>query len=439
MQFFDRLRSHPAYWYVIAGLWIPVFILLAFQVGHLEKNYTYGSPGTSDFIEYWTAGKLLRHGENPYDWPKLRELQIDEGLPPDELPYDLPIIMWNPPWLLVWLYPLLLLPFLTAAQVWILVNSILILLASSLIWRTVDSGSQRPLGIAWVAAALFVPSLLTLRMGQMSSVILLGVAGFLYFASRNRDFLAGMFLTLTTVKPHVVYLVLIAVFCWVVLERRWKIVAGGLATLLPTLAVLTLLWPGWLPAYRAATAQPPLYWKTASLGGILRHLVFNEEDEIPPDDKGQAGEAKNPGDSNNRMTDRERTLHQFAQFVPPILGCIGAIAFWFLRRPQFDWKAIMGPLLLVSVPTAAYGWAYDQVLLMVPYLTIVYWLLDKASLTPIQKALAVAGLIAIAAGMVTENLYGIPEVFFFWPPLVLAAIYLYLWHSRQPKCQVQAA
>jgi hypothetical protein len=380
--------------------------LLAFQVGHLEKNYTYGSPGTSDFIEYWTAGKLLRQGENPYDWPKLRELQIEEGLPADELPYDLPIIMWNPPWLLIWLYPLLLIPFLTAAQVWILVNSILILLASSLIWRTIDSGSQRPLGIAWVAATVFVPSLLTLRMGQMSSVILLGVAGFLYFASRNRDFLAGMFLTLTTVKPHVVYLVLIAVFCWVVLERRWKVVAGGAALLAPTLAILTIIWPDWLAGYRIATAQPPLYWQTASMGGILRRLIFNEE--------------------------------PFGQFLPPILGCMGAIAYWFLRRPPFDWKVILGPLLLISVPTAAYGWAYDQVLLMVPYLTIVLWLLDKDSFIPIQRALALAGLIAIAAGMLTENLYGIPEVFFFWPPLGLAAIYLYLWHTRQPKCQVQA-
>jgi hypothetical protein len=406
MQFFDRLRGHPAYWYVIASLWIPVFILLAFQVGHLEKNYTYGSPGTSDFIEYWTAGKLLRQGENPYDWPKLRELQIDEGLPPDELPYDLPIIMWNPPWLLVWLYPLLLLPFLTAAQVWILLNSILILLASSLIWRTIDSGSQRPLGIAWVAAALFVPSLLTLRMGQMSSVILLGVAGFLYFASRNRDFLAGVFLTLTTVKPHVVYLVLIAVFCWVVLERRWKVIAGGAAALVPTLAILTIIWPDWLAGYRIATAQPPLYWQTASMGGILRRLIFNEE--------------------------------PFGQFLPAILGSMSIIAYWLLRRPPFDWKVILGPLLLISVPTAAYGWAYDQVLLMVPYLTIVLWLLDKDSFTPIQRALALAGLIAIAGGMVTENLYGIPEVFFFWPPLVLAAIYLYLWHTRQPKCQAQA-
>jgi hypothetical protein len=406
MQLLERLRQHPAYWYVVAGLWIPVIIALAFQIGHLGQHYKYGSPGTSDFIEYWTAGQLLRDGENPYDLKKLRALQIENGLPPEELPYDLPIIMWNPPWLLIWLYPLLCLPFLTAAQVWILVNSILIILASSLIWRVLNI-QPRPLGIAWVAAALFVPSLLTLRMGQMSSVILLGVAGFLYFASRNRDFLAGMFLTLTTVKPHVVYLVLLAVFGWVVLERRWKVIVGGAATLVPTLAILTFIWPDWLAGYRAATAHPPLYWQTASLGGILRRYLFDEE--------------------------------PFGQFLPPILATVGVITYWLARRPPFHWKIIMGPLLLVSVPTAAYGWAYDQVLLMVPYLTIVLWLLDKEPLTHVQKTLALAGLTAIAAGMVAENLYGIPEVFFFWPPLVLAAIYLYLWCARRSWAHIQTA
>jgi hypothetical protein len=400
MELFEQLRRHPAYWYIVAAGWAAVAIVLFFETDYLRRNYAYGSPGTSDFIEYWSAGELLRHGENPYDFQKLRELQVQLGLPPDELPFDLPIIMWNPPWLLVWIYPLLRLPFLTAAQVWIVVNGVLILLGASLIWSALSPAKERkPLGFAWVAAILFVPTLLTLRMGQMSGLMLLGIAGFLYFAGRNREVLAGACLALTTLKPHVVYLVWIAVVGWVILERRWKIVAGGAAALLPTLAILTALWPGWLPAYRTATANAPLYWQTASMGGILRLLVFDEA--------------------------------AWGQFLPPLLGCAGLAVYWLRCRPPFQWKTDLGPLLLFSVPTAAYGWAYDQLLLMVPYLTIILWLLEPGLLTARHKALAIAGLVVIAAGMVTENLYGVPEVFFFWPPWFLGAIYLFVWQARR--------
>jgi hypothetical protein len=401
MDLFERLRRHPAYWYMVAAAWAVVALVLFFQTGYLRKNYAYGSPGTTDFIEYWSAGQLLRRDENPYDAGKLHDLQLELGLhPPSEWPSGLPIIMWNPPWLLVWIYPLLWLPFLTAAQVWIFVNGLLILLGTSLIWLSLNPKKERkPLGFAWVAATLFVPTLLTLRMGQMSGLMLVGVAGFLYFACRNYDFLAGTCLALTTIKPHVVYLVWIAVIGWVILERRWKVVAGGAAALLPTLGILTALWPGWLPAYRTATANAPLYWQTASMGGILRLFLL---DEAP-----------------------------WGQFLPPLLGCVGLAIYWLKCRPPFQWQSDLGPLLLVSVPTAAYGWAYDQLLLMVPYLTIIFWLLQSGQLTVKHKVVALAGLVLIAAGMVTENLYGISEVFFFWPPCVLGAIYLYVWHARR--------
>src|SRR5262245_2694716 len=105
---FDRLRRHPAYWYVVGALCVTVLVVLAFQLGRLGEGYAYGSPGTDDFIEYWTAGQLLRAGENPYDFKRLHELQLQLGSP-----HDFPIIMWNPPWLLVWIYPVLLLDFLT--------------------------------------------------------------------------------------------------------------------------------------------------------------------------------------------------------------------------------------------------------------------------------------------------------------------------------------
>src|SRR5262245_47032086 len=395
MQLFDRLRRHPAYWYVVGIGWAVVALLLFLETGYLRKNYAYGSPGTDDFIEYWTAGQLLRQGENPYDFRKLYALQQDLGSP-----HDFPIIMWNPPWLLVWIYPVLWLPFLTSAVVWIAINGLLILLGASLIWKAFCPLGGKPLGIAWIAASVFIPSLLTLRMGQMSSLILVGLAGFLYFVSRGSDFAAGMCLSLATIKPHVAYLFWIALAVWIVLERRWMVVAGGAALMLSTLGLLTLLWPNWIAGYRAAMAQPPLYWGTASMGGILRQLVFTDTPQ--------------------------------AQFLPPILGVAGFVAFWLLRRPPVRWKTDLAPLLLISVPTAAYGWAFDQVILLIPYLAIILWLLEEGFLSLKQKLVALAGLVLLAAGMVVQNLNAVPDVYFFWCPWALGAVYLYVWRIRRP-------
>ena len=65
----------------------------------------------------------------------------------------------------------------------------------------------------------------------MSFLLLIGVAGFLHFATRKRDAIAGAFLSLTAIKPHVVYLVWIAAFWWMLRERRWGIAVGGVALL----------------------------------------------------------------------------------------------------------------------------------------------------------------------------------------------------------------
>ena len=47
-----------------------------------------------------------------------------------------------------------------------------------------------------------------------------------------------------------------------------------------------------------------------------------------------------------------------------------------------------------------------------------------------------ASLVLLAAGMVIQNQHGHPEDYFFWCPLALGAVYLYVWHARtRPKVQ----
>ncbi len=61
------MRSDAAYRNVIRLLLAGVVIALIFQVSRMWRKMEFGSPGTDDFVEYWSAGQLLLHGKNPYD------------------------------------------------------------------------------------------------------------------------------------------------------------------------------------------------------------------------------------------------------------------------------------------------------------------------------------------------------------------------------------
>ena len=68
--------------------------VLLSQLGIVASRY-HGWLGLSDFVEYWSAGQLLRGGQNPYDVDALHAVQQELGWTREQ-----PLRMWNPPWLL---------------------------------------------------------------------------------------------------------------------------------------------------------------------------------------------------------------------------------------------------------------------------------------------------------------------------------------------------
>lgn len=395
----QAIRRHRAYPPMVMLVLAAIFVVLAVVFLRSRPSLTYGTLGTVDFVEYWSAGQLFLAGENPYNYRKLYQLQRAIGST-----FDMPIIMWNPPWLLVWLYPLMFFSFFDAALLWLLVNIMLILTSAALIWRSYSGrGPGRSVVIAWPALLAFPPVLISVRMGQMSSLVLLGAAGFVYAVKRRSNFAAGIFLALTTIKPHVVYLLWIAAGWWVVRERRWRVLWGLAAVLLPTLAFLTGHWPEWTNEYAKVLARPPLYWQTATLGSVLRELALHEYPDV--------------------------------QYLPFFAGAIGYLLVLWGRGVTICWSRDAGPLLLISVGTAPYGWSFDQSVLFLPYLEIVVWLMETPGWKRRHRAVIVASLGAIAVTMLVQNALGIRELFLFWPPLAVGALYGWARWSRPKEVQ----
>src|SRR6266705_2699704 len=158
----------------------------------LRANESQGSvdffPG--DFLEYWASARLLLSGNNPYS-PE-QHLALQRSVMPNTVQ---PLMMWNPPWTLSFILPFGLLSFSVAHALWSVLILTCLLFCSAHLWRIYGGPADR-YRIAWLTCFSVVPTYLTLYVKQIDPLILLGIAGFLYFQERKQWWLAGLALAL---------------------------------------------------------------------------------------------------------------------------------------------------------------------------------------------------------------------------------------------------
>ena len=171
-----------------------------------------------DFLYYYSAFEVFRNGLNPYD-PVLQNaaltaLQRPEGSGFATFPY--------PPWLLIFLFPVLVLPLNSAAVLWFLLNMIFIFFCGVFAWKAFRPETFRLIP-AVCAGLFFVPIFHVLQWGQISLFITTALCFFLYLVKTRRDILAGLSLLVVIIKPQQSFLLLLLIPCWIVRYRRWKI------------------------------------------------------------------------------------------------------------------------------------------------------------------------------------------------------------------------
>jgi hypothetical protein len=307
-------------------------IVLSVQVSTLVKP---DQIAADDFVEYWSAARLNVAGGNPYSPGQMKALQTQAGKT------DAPLMMWNPPWALALLMPFGLLPYSYARVLWLLTSTGMLFACAACIWWYFGANPKKA-WVAWLVGFLFAPALQVIKVGQIGPFFLTGITGFLYFEKKKKWWLAGTLAALTTLKPHLFYLFLLALLLWSCRQKNGRVLAGL------GLAVSGAFLIGWmvnpsLPGQYvyAATHYPPADYASASLGTMLR-VIF--------------GEGK-----------------FWLQFVAPAAGCAWLLAYWWGKRSDWQWSEQISLVLLVSTATAAYEWTFDQVALLVPVVLVGLW------------------------------------------------------------------
>lgn len=364
-------------------------LLLGWQVWRLNQTLSVTIP-PDDFAQYWAAGRLGLVGGNFYDTGEMHLIQREAG---NKGPN--PMMMYGPPYVWPIILPWTLFDYTLSRFLWLAAHVALLLVSVDWLWRFYG-GHPRWRWLSWLAAATFVPTLLVIRIGQITPFIFVGVVAFLLCVQRKQWFLAGAAALLIALKPQLFYLFWFVLLLWIIKSRRWQVAVGVGAAGAVALGAVMLFNPAILQQYVAFNiSQPPARFAPPTFGMLLR-LLFGLE-------------------------------HFWLQFAPAAVGVGWLLLYWRKKRGAWSWAAEMPLLLLVSFSTTAYGWTYDQILLLLPITQMAVWATRWPRRPLIWPHATIYGVIIVLIWYLSS--WRIPDFWYFW--LAPALLLLYLSMRRQ--------
>jgi hypothetical protein len=265
-----------------------------------------------------------------------------------------PLVMLNPPWILPLVASIAVVPF-WASHYFVFTMSFGIEILSPLALWSYFGGEKRQRWIALIVMATFLPAATAEHYGQVTPLILGALTVFLFAVRRQQFALAGALLVLFALKPHLLYLVLLAIVLWSIQNRKWVVlISGPLCAVMATLGSIAVN-PKVLGYFRG-TVQAALI-SPCGIGGYLRS-VFGWQ-------------------------------HVWLQFVPCVAGLGWFSVYWMRHRRAWVWEERIPPLLLVSIGSAAYFWKHDFILAL-PAMIALAIQVSRARIWPLATFLYVA-------------------------------------------------
>jgi hypothetical protein len=230
------------------ALWAtPITLLVAYLVSWAIVLWP--NPDTqivqTDFVIVLTGAKMIGAGDGHhlYELPAQLAAQKairtpfmgDEGA--QLLPYN------HPPFEALLIAPLAGLPYWLQYFLWVGLLVLALYWSLRLLYRTLPLPAAGRAGFALALACIsFWPVFRSLRLGQNSPLLLLGMCGVYAAARRGNDRLAGLYLLLVALKPQILPLVILALL----VTGRWRSVAWFAGVLaIVCIAIMPLLGAQW--------------------------------------------------------------------------------------------------------------------------------------------------------------------------------------------------
>lgn len=211
---------------------VLAFLLATAQNGVDRNGFLVGT----DFISFWTSGRMLIAGANVYDAAAHVAAQREFYAMPGEY-----TAFFYPPGFLAFVWPLGLMPYFPALAAWLALTG-----AGFVAAMRVWFGTLGLKGPALVLVAAFPPVLVTLTHGQ-TSFLLAALLGAGLLLVERRPWLAGVLIGLATIKPQFGLLIPVALLA----SGQWRTIAAAALTAVSLAAFAALafgpqVWSDWL-------------------------------------------------------------------------------------------------------------------------------------------------------------------------------------------------
>lgn len=327
-----------------------------------------------DFIFYWASGHLFLTGGHPYSEAAMRAIVLSYGGNP-----AWPVMTFCPPWGMPVAGIMAILPFHSAQRIWFAASLLLDCFSTLGLW-IYFGGEARKAWIALLIAASFIPMGGAEHVCQITPLMLASLTAFLFLQESKQNFAAGVVLLGFGFKPHLLYLVVLAILLWAAKTRAWTMLAGAVVSYGTAIAAAQLYNPNSLD-YLHNTVGTALQ-VSCGVGGALRS-VFGAQ-------------------------------HVWLQFLPCCLGAAWFLYYWVSHHRQWNWRTDLPLLLVVSVSTSPYCWNHDFILIL-PALIAVAVPGAFRSIT-VAVAYLVVQAIAFALGLpaVWASAAGLLWIVFYW-------------------------
>jgi hypothetical protein len=254
--------------------WLILFILmLAVLAGMAWGNYRYveANPGGNDFLVHWEGTRsLLVDGLSPYsDEVAIRIQKLAYGRPARSGEHELRVA-----------YPLyaeaFFLPFAfisdynLARAAWMtLLEGGLVVLAFLSLRLTEWKPGILTLTAFLLFSIFWYHGLRPLINGNAVILVALLIAGAFMAIKTGRDELAGITLALSTIKPHLVVLLIAFVVIWAISTGRWKIVIWFSIAMVLLIAGAMVFVPDWPLQNLAEILRYPSYNPPGTPGAVF--------------------------------------------------------------------------------------------------------------------------------------------------------------------------
>ncbi len=383
-------RSSRCLW--LAGLFAfilcPGLVYLTFP----SNPSSFPQFGENDFVEYWAANQLHRRGGDPYNPVLVYAVERAQGWSEQK-----PLMMWNPPWTLSILGPILAFDFETSSRLFLGLNIGLLFFSAALV---LDARGSR-LGV-WPIGLLFAvcsfPAYLALLLGQLSIVLTAAVSGLYWSLKKEKYHRAGFCLALLTVKPHVLFLLGLVLVDWAIRGGWKKVLPSFCLSLAAFLAVLLFQSPPTLTAWmnRGQYSENPmlvqvLNWRTTSLASLLRDTVKQISGTFTPN----------------------------LLFLVPSIAAAALIFVLIKKRPAPNWDFVFPAIIPLSCSTAAFSWIFDGTVCLITQVALATTLLEKER-NPTKRLLPILAMLALQFAMLVHSqlkFSGYQEFWYFSPAL----------------------